>query len=65
MAKHDRINWDPEIIGGRACIKGTRIPVSTILHWLGVGESVENLLEEYPRLTKEDIMPAQAFGNGT
>lgn len=59
--KHNRINWDPAIMGGRAVIKGTRIPVSTILHWLSVGETVEALLKEYPQLTREDILAAQAF----
>ncbi|MFV0367792.1 MAG: DUF433 domain-containing protein [Hyphomicrobiaceae bacterium] len=61
MKKHERITWSPKIMGGRACIKGTRVPVSTILHWLSVGETPDALLKEYPHLNKEDIFAAQAF----
>ncbi len=61
MTRHDRINWDPTIMGGRAVIKGTRVPVSTILHWLSVGETTESLLTEYPHLNVDDIRAAQAF----
>ena len=65
MKKHERITWNPKIMGGRACIKGTRIPVSTILHWLGVGEPTEKLLQGYPQLTREDIFTAQALASST
>lgn len=52
----DRISIDPEICHGQACVKGTRIPVHQIVHMLANGDSVESLLEEYPRLTREDIL---------
>ncbi len=58
---HDRIVWDPKIMSGKPVIKGTRIPVETILRWLGKGESVEALVDEYPTLTREDIQAAQTF----
>ncbi len=58
---HDRIVWDPKIMSGKPVIKGTRIPVETILGWLGKGESVETLVDEYPTLTREDIQAAQTF----
>jgi uncharacterized protein (DUF433 family) len=58
---HDRIVWDPKIMSGKPVIKGTRIPVETILRWLGKGESVETLVDEYPALTREDIQAAQTF----
>ena len=46
---------------GKPVIKGTRIPVETILRWLGRGTSIEELLTEYPGLTREDVLAAQAF----
>jgi uncharacterized protein (DUF433 family) len=58
---HDRIVWDAKIMSGKPVIKGTRIPVETILRWLGKGESVETLVDEYPTLTREDIQAAQTF----
>ena len=58
---HDRIVWNPKIMSGKPVIKGTRIPVETILRWLGKGETVETLLDEYPTLTREDIYAAQTF----
>jgi uncharacterized protein (DUF433 family) len=58
---HDRIVWDPKIMSGKPVIKGSRIPVETILRWLGKGESVEKLTDEFPTLTCEDIQAAQTF----
>ncbi len=58
---HDRIVWNPKIMSGKPVIKGTRIPVETILRWLGKGETIEKLLDEYPTLTREDIHAAQTF----
>jgi uncharacterized protein (DUF433 family) len=58
---HDRIVWNPKIMSGRPVIKGTRIPVETILRWLSKGLSMERLLDEYPSLTREDILAAQSF----
>lgn len=54
MVKH--ISIDPKICHGQACIKGTRIPVHQILHMLANGDTIEELLEEYPSLKREDIL---------
>lgn len=51
----------PEIMMGKPVIKGTRITVEMILESLGAGESVDNLLLSYPRLTKEAISAALFF----
>lgn len=51
----DRISTNPEICNGKPIIRGMRITVSTVLDLLAVGESVENILEAYPLLDKEDI----------
>ena len=50
------ISIDPSVCHGQACIKGTRIPVHQIVHMLANGDSIENLLAEYPSLTKKDIL---------
>lgn len=47
---------DPHICHGEACIKGTRIPVHQIVHMMAGGDTIEDLLEDYPSLTKEDIL---------
>ncbi len=51
----ERISVDPRICHGQACIKGTRIPVHQILHMLANGDTIKDLLEEYPSLKREDI----------
>ena len=50
-----RISVNPNICHGKACIKGTRIPVHIILDLLSAGETVGNILEAYPQVTKEDV----------
>ncbi len=52
----ERISVDPRIYHGQACIKGTRIPVYQILHMLANGDTVEELLQEYPSLKRGDIL---------
>jgi uncharacterized protein (DUF433 family) len=51
----NRISISPDICNGRPVITGTRITVQTILEFLGAGDSIEEVLEEYPGLTAEDI----------
>jgi uncharacterized protein (DUF433 family) len=58
----DRISIDPQICGGKPCIKGTRIWVSLILDLLADGWSNDDVLREYPRLTTDDIRAAIAYG---
>ncbi|MEI9886618.1 MAG: DUF433 domain-containing protein [Rhizomicrobium sp.] len=57
-----RIAIDPDICGGKPCIKGTRIWVSLILDNLSDGMSETELLTEYPQLTHEDVLAAMAYG---
>jgi len=52
----DRISIDPKICHGQACVKGTRIPVHQIVRMLANGDTVDQLLAEYPSLSREDIM---------
>lgn len=51
-----RITIDPKVHHGQACIKGTRIAVYHLLRMLAHGDTIEELLEEYPSLTREDIL---------
>jgi uncharacterized protein (DUF433 family) len=51
-----RISVDPKVCHGQACISGTRIPVHQILRMIANGDSVEDLLEEYPSLKRDDIL---------
>ncbi len=52
----ERISIDPTICHGQACVKGTRIPVHQIVRMLANGDTVEDLLAEYPSLERADIM---------
>lgn len=58
----NRISLDPQIGGGKPCIRGTRIWVSLVLDFLAGGMSEEELLKEYPDLTHEDVLAAIAYG---
>jgi uncharacterized protein (DUF433 family) len=58
-----RISANPNIAFGKPCIKGTRIWVSLILDFLAAGDSVETILENYPQLTREDVLACIAYGS--
>ena len=57
-----RITIDPEICGGKPCIKGTRIWVSLVLDLPADGMPEAQLLSEYPQLAHEDVLAAIAYG---
>jgi uncharacterized protein (DUF433 family) len=57
----DRITFSPQIMGGRACIRGMRIPISVIVGQVAYGATVEEILDEYPDLEREDIQQALAY----
>jgi len=59
----DRISFDPQIMGGRACIRGIRIPVSVIVGQIAHGAPFEEILEDYPDLEKEDIQQAIEYAS--
>ncbi len=58
----ERISINPNVCFGKPCIRGTRIWVSLILDFLASGTNVEELLKEYPQLTREDVLAAIAYG---
>lgn len=59
--KFKRITVDPEKCLGKPCIRGLRIPVSSILSYLSAGMTVDEILAEFPELEREDIYEALAF----
>lgn len=61
MATFDRITFDYKIMGGRACIRGLRIPVSVIMGQIAHGASFEEILADYPDLEPEDIKQVMEY----
>jgi uncharacterized protein (DUF433 family) len=53
---YERISIDPKVCHGQACIRGTRIPVHQIVRMLANGDTIEELLADYPSLEREDIL---------
>ena len=61
MSYRERIKIDPQIRSGKPCILGTRIAVADIFDYLGGGMSIDELLDDFPDLTAEDIQACFAF----
>ena len=57
----DRITFDPHILGGRAAIRGMRIPVSVIVGQMAHGTTWDEVLRDYPDLERADIQQALAY----
>lgn len=53
---YELISIDPKVCHGQACIRGTRIPVYQIVRMLANGDTIEELLADYPSLEREDIL---------
>jgi uncharacterized protein (DUF433 family) len=56
---HERIEINPDIMGGKSVICGTRIPVEIVLRKLGAGMTIDAILADHPRLTRDDMLAAQ------
>lgn len=61
MKKLTRINFNPKIMGGKPCIKGTRITVGTIVGLIASGYTYEKILKLYPSLKQKDIQEALSY----
>lgn len=59
--KPTRITFDPQVMGGKPCIRGMRVTVGTIVGLLAAGRSVEQILEAYPYLEEPDIREALGY----
>ncbi len=58
---HPRINIDPKVMVGQPCIKGTRITVKHIMNELSIGMTSEEIVDQYPHLTLDDVVAAKAY----
>ena len=58
---YPHISIDPNVCHGQVCIRGTRIPVHQIIHMLAGGDTIEELLTEYPSLKREDILTCLGY----
>lgn len=56
MGQLDRITQQPDVMGGKACIRGMRITVGMVVGQVGAGHSVDEILSDYPCLEREDVM---------
>lgn len=61
MERLDRISQRPEVMGGKACVRGTRVTVGMIVGMIGAGVGVEELVADYPYLDREDILQALRY----
>lgn len=57
----DRITFSPEVMGGRACIRGMRITVALIVNLVANGMTVDEIIDAYPSLEREDIRQALKY----
>ena len=63
MVFEGHVEINPNIMVGKPVIKGTRIPVYLILNSLGQGQTMDQIINEYPDLEKEDILAALRFAS--
>ena len=61
MSELNRITQQPEVMGGKPCIRGMRVTVGMIVGQIGIGHSVDEVLVSYPYLEREDIMQALRY----
>jgi uncharacterized protein (DUF433 family) len=59
--RFERITVDPERMRGLPCIRDTRVTVSAVLGQLAAGQTIENILDDYPYLEREDILAALEY----
>ncbi|MBL8182894.1 MAG: DUF433 domain-containing protein [Blastocatellia bacterium] len=57
----ERVIIDPEILNGKPSIRGTRVSVQTVVEYLSNGDSIEEVLENYPSLTRDDVLASLKF----
>ena len=59
----NHISIDPDICNGQPVVRGTRVTVQTILEFLAAGDSIEDILEEYPTLSREVVLECVRFSS--
>ncbi len=61
MEQFDRITQQPNVMSGKACIRGMRVTVGMIVNQIGSGHSFEEVLSDYPYLEREDLLQALRY----
>jgi len=61
MTALDRITQNPQVMGGKPCIRGMRVTVGMLVGQIGAGRTIEDLLADYPYLEREDILQALRY----
>jgi uncharacterized protein (DUF433 family) len=61
MGQFDRITQQPDVMGGKACIRGMRVTVGMIVGQIGTGHNIDEILSDFPYLEREDIMQALRY----
>ena len=61
MGHLDRVTRQPDLMGGKACIRGMRVTVGMVVGQIGAGHSIDEVLADYPYLEREDIMQALRY----
>jgi uncharacterized protein (DUF433 family) len=59
----ERITFDPQLMGGRACIRGMRITVSLVVNLVANGMSADEIVQEYPDLEPADVRQALSYAS--
>lgn len=54
--KRKIISSDPEVMGGTPCFSGTRVPVQTLLDYLEAGDSIDDFLDGFPKVKREQVI---------
>jgi uncharacterized protein (DUF433 family) len=60
----ERISINPDVCNGRPVVRGTRITVQTVLEFLAAGDTIDDLLEGYPKLTRADVQVCLKYASG-
>ena len=61
MRDFSRITQNPEVMGGKPCIRGMRVTVGMIVGQIGAGRSVDDLLADYPYIERDDVLEALRY----
>ena len=61
MGQWSRITQQPDMMGGKACIRGVRVTVGMIVGQVGAGHSIDEVLADYPYLEREDVLEALRY----
>ena len=61
MRQLTRITFDPQVMGGRPCIRGLRVTAGTLVGLIGAGRSIDEVLDAYPYLERDDVLEALTY----